>query len=293
MGGMRYAKPDIDIVKNELTSLSGMSDVEVFIDNKTVNDYFFKVTYNGVRGICKFSSKAFASIRNEYLLTDLLNSKYPKYFPRPLLFHKFTSVDGSAVVLEYLPGRSLRALVDDGDVSSYDQAVSVVNDLSKIVNALINERIIHRDFHAGNLIQGEDGRLRLIDLQFSVKKDINGRYREDPFLLKWFWTFVPVFGCFTGVGVGRWNDIHAVRMVLKDMPQYDVVKDFDGYLAKKEMSSTLYIKPSFWIFILFPFNKFVCYVRLIYHTFYKPKKKRKFKERLELIKSAKIGWKRN
>jgi hypothetical protein len=112
-------------------------------------------------------------------------------------------------------------------------------------------------------------------------------------MLQWFWTFVPVFGSLTGVGVGRWNDVHAVRLILASLPKFKSVLTFDSKLARVEETSTLYVKPNAFMRFLFPFNKFVCYVRLIYHTFYKPKKKRKFKERLELIKSAKIGWKRN
>ena len=286
-------KAELKLVEKELSSLSGISGVALFIDSKAINDYFFTAFFNGVPCICKFSSAAISSIHNEFKLTKELYALAPSYFPKPFSCHEFSSVRGAVSIVERVPGEPLRKIIEDGGVSSEDDVRRLVDDLEEILSALNHLGIVHRDFHIGNLIQSSDGHFRLIDLQFAVQKDIDGRYKEDPFMLKWFWTFVPVFGSLTGVGVGRWNDVHAIRLILASLPKCDAVLTFDAKLAQIEENSTLYVKPSAFMRFLFPFNQFVCYIRLIYHTFYKPKKKRKFKERLELIKSAKIGWKRN
>ena len=286
-------KADLDLVVKELSSLPGIEDVAVFLDARVVNDYFFKCTYCGTACICKFSSAARRSIRNEYELTRLVHSECPDLCPQAFLLHEFKSVGGTAVVLEFVSGKSMWKALSDGDVGDQSAARTCVDCLSRILQALDRLGIVHRDFHSGNLILGRDGRLKLIDLQFSVRKDRHGRYREDPFMLKWFWTFLPVFGCITAVGVGRWNDVHAARMMLRSMPQYDFVRELDDRLAVMEPSATLYVKPTLFMRLLFPFNRLMCRIRLLMHRFWRPKKAKKFKNRLELMESACIGWAKN
>ena len=286
-------KADFELVLKELSSLPGMADVKLFEDKKDVNDYFFKGVYGGVPCICKFSSITVQSIRNEYELTRTLHSVIPDLCPKALLLHEFKSVDGSAVVTEFVSGMCMREACSNGVFEDCAVARMSVDDIFRILEAMDKLSIIHRDFHPGNLILGADGRLKLIDLQFSVRKDRQGRYREDSFLLKWFWSFLPVFGCITGVGVGRWNDIHAARMMLQLMPQYDFVRDFDRRLSVMEPTATLYVKPGLFMWLLFPFNKLVCRIRLLMHRFYRTKKQKKFKNRLALMESACIGWTKN
>lgn len=286
-------KAELKLVVKELSSLPGITDVALFIDSKAINDYFFTALYDGKPCVCKFSSVAISSIHNEFQLTGDLYSIDPTCCPKPFLYHEFTSVCGAVSVVERIPGAQLRQIISEGGMSNEDDVCRLIGDIEKILSALNYLGIVHRDFHVGNLIQGRDGHFRLIDLQFAVRKNENGCYREDPFMLQWFWTFIPVFGSLTGVGVGRWNDVHAVRLILASLPKYEAVLAFDAKLAQIEEASTLYVKPNAFMRFLFPFNQFVCYIRLLYHVFYKPKKKRKFKERLDLIESAKIGWKLN
>lgn len=286
-------KPDLQLVVKELSSLPNVTDVTLFIDSKAINDYFFTASFKGEPVICKFSSVAISSIRNEYELTSLLYSELPSHFPKPYMYYEFKSVRGAVSIVERIPGRRLRKIIEDGDMFGEDEVCRLIGDLDRILAILNRLGIVHRDFHIGNFIQGCDGHFRLIDLQFAVRKNENGCYREDSFMLYWFWTFVPVFGSLTGVGVGRWNDIHAARLILSSLPKYDAVRALDLRLARIEEESTLYVKPSAIMRFLFPFNRLVCSFRFLFHTYYKPQKKRKFRERLDLIESATIGWKKN
>jgi serine/threonine protein kinase len=270
-----------------------VTDVTLFIDSKAINDYFFTASFKGEPVICKFSSVAISSIRNEYELTSLLYSELPSHFPKPYMYYEFKSVRGAVSIVERIPGERLRKIVAEGGMTEESEVVRLIDDLRKILSVLNRLRIVHRDFHIGNLIQGSDGHFCLIDMQFAVRKNEKGCYQEDPFMLKWFWSFVPVFGCRTGLGVGKWNDIYAIRMFLSSLPKYETVLAFDAELAQIEEKSTLYVKPNAFMRFLFPFNRIVCYLRLIYHKFYKSQKILKFKQRLALIESASIGWKRN
>jgi serine/threonine-protein kinase len=71
--------------------------------------------------------------------------------------------DGPYLVLEYLGGGSLRAMLDAGTRLSVSQALAVGLDAARALAFAHGQGFVHRDIKPANLLFGEDGRLRIAD----------------------------------------------------------------------------------------------------------------------------------
>lgn len=67
------------------------------------------------------------------------------------------------LVLEYLAGGSLRALLDNGARLSISQALMVGLEAAQALEVAHRNGYVHRDIKPGNLLFGDDGRLRIAD----------------------------------------------------------------------------------------------------------------------------------
>ena len=70
------------------------------------------------------------------------------------------------LVMEYIQGRSLQALLEEAPVS-LSTALQIVVDLADGLAAVHARGILHGDVKPGNILIGEDGRPRLVDFGFS------------------------------------------------------------------------------------------------------------------------------
>ena len=75
------------------------------------------------------------------------------------------SEDGEAafIVTEYLPGGSLRALLDSGALLTPSQALGVGLEAARALDYAHRRGFVHRDIKPANLLFGEDQRLRIAD----------------------------------------------------------------------------------------------------------------------------------
>jgi serine/threonine-protein kinase len=70
---------------------------------------------------------------------------------------------GPYVVYEYVPGRSLRALLEEGPLST-KEAVRIARGVGAALDALHSVGIVHRDIKPDNILLGPDGAVKLTDL---------------------------------------------------------------------------------------------------------------------------------
>lgn len=83
------------------------------------------------------------------------------------------------VVLEYIPGRSLRQIIQEQGPMSEEKVASVAASLCDVLEYLHNctPPIVHRDVTPENILVQEDGTVKLIDFSLAVKQD--GRQTTD------------------------------------------------------------------------------------------------------------------
>lgn len=70
---------------------------------------------------------------------------------------------GPFVVYEYVPGRSLRALLEEGPASTRE-AIRIARGVGAALDALHSVGIVHRDIKPDNILLGPDGAVKLTDL---------------------------------------------------------------------------------------------------------------------------------
>jgi len=70
---------------------------------------------------------------------------------------------GPFVVYEYVPGRSLRALIEEGPVTP-KEAIRIARGVGAALDALHSVGIVHRDIKPDNILLGPDGAVKLTDL---------------------------------------------------------------------------------------------------------------------------------
>ena len=74
------------LIETEGTAL-GLSDCHIFLENKLVNDIFYEGLFKGKPCLVKCSSRAPASIVNEYELGSRLHAADPLHFPEVFACH--------------------------------------------------------------------------------------------------------------------------------------------------------------------------------------------------------------
>lgn len=137
-------------------ALIGLSDCHVLLENKLVNDVFYRGTFKGLPCIVKCSSRAPESILNEYELGRRLHQADPVHFPAVYACHAGPM---AFVVSEFIEGG--RSLADDPSDRYADEVLAILDTLYK-------SDVVHRDIFAPNFLIASDGHLKLIDCQFAV-----------------------------------------------------------------------------------------------------------------------------
>jgi serine/threonine-protein kinase len=70
--------------------------------------------------------------------------------------------------LEFIEGRTLLELLDDGQEFDETAALRVVLEMAEVLQYLAGEGVVHRDVKPGNIMLAADGRMKLIDLGFAA-----------------------------------------------------------------------------------------------------------------------------
>lgn len=187
----------------------GLSCVGVLLENKYINDVFYTGRFKGRPCVVKCSSKCPWSIENEYRVASRLFARAPQVVAEALAVH-----DAPAFVVTAREGPSLTTLLAQG--LSADQADAFAGDIRDLAHALRETGVVHRDLFSDNLLLGADGHLKAIDWQLAIDRHA---YREDPWVAKnWKFRYV-VFGVNRELGLGVWNDFHALGKILAQFPQ--------------------------------------------------------------------------
>ena len=216
----------------------GLADCRVLLENKYINDVFFEGRFHDRPAIVKCSSTCAWSIGNEFRLASRLHAVAPSVVPEPLA--AWASEDGrrAFVVTEKVSGPSLTELLARGVTDA--QADGFAADIVRLADALKQTGIVHRDLFADNLLLGEDGHLKAIDWQLAVDRN---DYREDPWVERhWKFRYV-VFGVNRELGLGVWNDFHALGKILAQLPQTDAVRAAAARLSAEAPSSAISAPP--------------------------------------------------
>ncbi len=190
-----------------------LENQKVFLENKYINDVFYTGTFEGVPAIEKVSTKAVWSIGNEWRLNVRLYAAAPTVVPRPLGRRFAGNGSRASVIVQRLTGPSLTELLAKG--LSADQADRFAADILTLAEALKATGVVHRDLFTDNLLLDADGHLKAIDWQLAIERDA---YIEDPWVLRhWKFRYV-VFGVNRELGLGVWNDYHALVKILMAFP---------------------------------------------------------------------------
>ena len=216
----------------------GLADCRVLLENKYINDVFFEGRFHDRPAVVKCSSTCAWSIGNEFRLASRLHAVAPSVVAEP--FAVWTSDDGrrAFVVTEKVSGPSLTELLARGVTDA--QADGFAADIGRLADALKETGIVHRDLFADNLLLGADGHLKAIDWQLAVDRN---DYREDPWVERhWKFRYV-VFGVNRELGLGVWNDFHALVKILAQLPQTDAVRAVAARLSAEAPSSAISAPP--------------------------------------------------
>ena len=223
----------------------GFSDLKVFLENKYINEVFYEGKFNGRDCIVKCSRRCAWSLGNEFELASRIYEAAPSVVERPLAHGTDFATDSGAeapqglayVVTERIAGPSLTELLEKG--IDERQADAFAADIVALAHALRDKEVVHRDLFADNLLLGADGHLKAIDFQLAIDR---GHPREDPWVKRhWKFRYV-VFGVNRELGLGVWNDFHALAKVLAQLPQTVAVRDVLAWL-EKEMPEMAFARP--------------------------------------------------
>ncbi len=212
----------------------------VILRDKYINDFFTAGRYLGMDAIEKHSTKAVASIGNEYKIASRMYAAAPDLVPAPLAWLYAKDGRSASFIAERIGGTTLSEALKRGLAES--EADRFADDMCDLADALEKTGIVHRDLFADNFIVPADGgRLKTIDWQLAIERD---GYREDPWVAKnWKFRYV-VFGVNRDLGLGRWNDFAAMANILKSFPRTAKVDAAIAKLEAKAPSMTFSAPPS-------------------------------------------------
>ncbi len=216
----------------------GLADCRVLLENKYINDVFFEGRFHGRPAVVKCSSTCAWSINNEFRLASRLHAVAPSVVAEPLAV--WTSDDGrrAFVVTEKVSGPSLTELLAQGVTDA--QADGFAADILMLAKTLKETGVLHRDLFADNLLLGADGHLKAIDWQLAIDRN---DYREDPWVASHPKFLYVVFGVNRELGLGVWNDFHALGKILAQLPQTDAVRSASARLSAEEPAMTFSAPP--------------------------------------------------
>lgn len=94
------------------------------------------------------------------------------------------SPEGVFIALEYIEGESLRTYISDNAPLPLDEALSIADQLSEVVDYLHSNGVYHRDLKPENIIIGTDGKIHIIDFGTALlegTRRVTWRFGSDTF----------------------------------------------------------------------------------------------------------------
>ncbi len=228
------------IVEKEGQAL-GLSGCRPFLENKLVNDIFYRGSFNGVECIVKCSSRAPESIVNEYEMSRRLAAVDDGVCAEALALWRSDDGRRAFVVMRRLAGPSLTDLIAGG--ATVDEAIGVLEDMLRIAAALQKSGIVWRDIIPDNFIRDADGHFKLIDAQFAIDRN---DFREAPYL-KGRWAYRTLLFAHHPDMAGRgWNDVAMMVHFTRLLPSCDMVDELRGRLRGMVAGAAFPVDYGFW-----------------------------------------------
>lgn len=198
----------------------GLSDCVPFLENKLLNDIFYRGTFNGKPCVVKCSSRSPDSIRNERDMLLRLHGVDLLAAVEPLGYWCSSDRHFAFIITEELPGPELSTVLKS-DLTDEDRK-RIANNLLKIVDALVSAGIVWRDFIPGNLLRDLSGHYRLIDAQLAVN-------REAPKECKFMQTNreyrLLLFAYNEALHGKGWCDAEFIRLILQRINKNNLLED--------------------------------------------------------------------
>lgn len=119
------------------------------------------------------------------------------------------------IVMEYMPGRDLRTILQEGGALSIDQAVDICLQVCAGVGYAHRAGLVHGDIKPGNILVTADGRAKVVD--FGLARSLGESAMDEEGELVWGTPayFAPEQG--TGDRVLPATDVYAVGVILYEM----------------------------------------------------------------------------
>jgi serine/threonine-protein kinase len=117
--------------------------------------------------------------RREFTIGQKLN--HPA-IPRALALVE--NPEGVFIALEYIEGESLRTYISNNAPLSLNEALSIADQLSEVVDYLHSNGVYHRDLKPENIIIGSDGKIHIIDFGTALlegTRRVTWRFGSDTF----------------------------------------------------------------------------------------------------------------
>ncbi len=93
------------------------------------------------------------------------------------IFDTVQDAEGTLIVMEYVPGRTLSELADGKPVAP-EQAVPILRGVAEALDHVHAEGVVHRDIKPGNVLVRDDGTVKLADLGIARQTDATQITRE-------------------------------------------------------------------------------------------------------------------
>ncbi len=227
-----------EVIASEGTRL-GVTGCRPFLENKLVNDIFYEGEFGGVPCVVKCSSRAVASIQNEYEMSRRLTSAAPGVCADALAMWRAPDASRAFVVTRRLPGPSLTEMFMRG--VSVEESLGIFEDMVRIAEALTSSGIVWRDVVPDNMLMDADGHLKLIDAQFAIDRN---DFHEDPYM-KAHWKYRTLLFAFHPMIAGRgWDDVGMLLRYARYLPNSDRKEGFLARLRELERASAFPVAPT-------------------------------------------------
>ena len=216
----------------------GLTERRLFLSNKYINDCFYEGRFLSRTCVVKCTTKAVRSIRSEFMIARDVYAEDSSVVAERLGFFFAASGRYAFAMMDKVEGPTLTELLSRG--LTEDEADRFADDLLRLARALKKADVVHRDLFSDNLLLGSDGHLKAIDWQLAARRH---PFIEDPWMRKhWKFRYV-VFGVNRELGLGVWNDCHALGKILAHFPQTDRVRDVRRRLAELQPTTGVSAPP--------------------------------------------------
>ncbi len=166
------------------------------------------IKWNGLDNTCK----------NEFVYTKLFYKMNPDNFIKPW-FYKCDG-DKKFIAMDYVDGEPLETWIKQ-DKLPQAQRDNIVKQLGDIAKTLLKCKFVHRDIRPANFILTPEGKLKLIDNQFTV----NATEYKEPRKIRKNFRIVEGLGCEYAADTLKWDDLYSIAKMIENIGVSDKTKN--------------------------------------------------------------------